>query len=29
MHMQPLKLYNTLSREKEVFEAINAPHVGL
>lgn len=27
--MQPLKLYNTLSREKEVFVPINAPHVGL
>ncbi len=27
--MQPLKIYNTLSREKEIFEAINAPHVGL
>jgi cysteinyl-tRNA synthetase len=27
--MQPLKLYNTLSREKEVFVALNAPHVGL
>jgi cysteinyl-tRNA synthetase len=27
--MQALKIYNTLSREKEVFEAINAPHVGL
>jgi cysteinyl-tRNA synthetase len=27
--MQPLKIYNTLSREKEFFEAINAPHVGL
>jgi len=27
--MQPLKIYNTLSREKEVFTPINAPHVGL
>ena len=27
--MQPLKLYNTLNREKEVFVALNAPHVGL
>ena len=27
--MQALKLYNTLSREKELFTAINAPHVGL
>ena len=27
--MQALKIYNTLSREKEIFEAINAPHVGL
>lgn len=29
VYMQPLKLYNTSSREKEVFVAINAPHVGL
>ncbi|MFN8353900.1 MAG: cysteine--tRNA ligase [Spirosomataceae bacterium] len=27
--MQALKLYNTLSREKELFEPINAPHVGM
>jgi cysteinyl-tRNA synthetase len=27
--MQPLKIYNTLRREKELFEAINAPYVGL
>jgi cysteinyl-tRNA synthetase len=27
--MQPLKIYNTLSREKEIFTPINAPHVGL
>ncbi|MHA8065142.1 cysteine--tRNA ligase [Aquirufa sp. ROCK2-A2] len=27
--MQPLKIYNTLSREKELFEALNAPYVGL
>jgi cysteinyl-tRNA synthetase len=27
--MQPLKLYNTLSREKELFEPLHAPHVGL
>ncbi|NPD46954.1 MULTISPECIES: cysteine--tRNA ligase [unclassified Lentimicrobium] len=27
--MQELKVYNTLSRTKEVFKAINAPHVGM
>ena len=27
--MQALKIYNTLSREKELFEPINAPHVGM
>lgn len=27
--MQPLSLYNTLSRQKERFEPISAPHVGL
>ncbi|MFD1819983.1 cysteinyl-tRNA synthetase [Pseudarcicella hirudinis] len=27
--MQPLKIYNTLSREKELFQPINAPHVGM
>jgi cysteinyl-tRNA synthetase len=27
--MQSLKIYNTLSREKEVFAPINAPHVGM
>jgi cysteinyl-tRNA synthetase len=27
--MQSLKIYNTLSREKEVFVPINAPHVGM
>ena len=27
--MQPFKIYNTLTREKEVFQAINAPHVGM
>ncbi len=27
--MQALKIYNTLSREKELFQAINAPNVGL
>ncbi|MEA5256954.1 cysteine--tRNA ligase [Arcicella aquatica] len=27
--MQPLKIYNTLSREKELFTPINAPHVGM
>ena len=27
--MQPLKIFNTLSREKEIFSAINAPNVGL
>jgi cysteinyl-tRNA synthetase len=27
--MQPLHLYNTLSRKKELFVAPNAPHVGL
>lgn len=27
--MQALKIYNTLSREKEVFKPVNAPHVGL
>lgn len=26
---QPLKIYNTLSREKELFKPINAPHVGM
>jgi len=26
---QPLKIYNTLSRQKELFEPINAPYVGL
>jgi cysteinyl-tRNA synthetase len=27
--MQPLKIYNTLAREKELFQALNPPHVGL
>lgn len=27
--MQALKIYNTLSREKELFEPLNAPHVGM
>jgi cysteinyl-tRNA synthetase len=27
--MQPLHLYNTLSRKKEVFEPLNAPYVGM
>jgi cysteinyl-tRNA synthetase len=27
--MQSLKIYNTLSREKELFQAINTPNVGL
>ncbi len=27
--MQPLKIYNTLSREKELFIPLNAPHVGI
>ena len=27
--MQPLKIYNTLSREKELFTPLNAPHVGM
>ncbi len=27
--MQPLKIYNTLSREKEIFKALHAPLVGL
>jgi cysteinyl-tRNA synthetase len=27
--MQPLKLFNTLSREKELFQPLNPPHVGL
>jgi cysteinyl-tRNA synthetase len=27
--MQPLKIYNTLTREKEIFTPINAPHVGM
>ncbi|WP_044172176.1 cysteine--tRNA ligase [Flectobacillus major] len=27
--MQPLKIYNTLTREKELFVPINAPHVGM
>lgn len=27
--MQPLKIYNTLSREKELFEPINAPFIGM
>jgi cysteinyl-tRNA synthetase len=27
--MQSLKIYNTLSRDKEVFAPINAPHVGM
>ena len=27
--MQPLKIYNTLSREKELFIPLNAPHVGM
>ncbi|MVM32408.1 cysteine--tRNA ligase [Spirosoma sp. HMF4905] len=27
--MQPLHLYNTLSRKKELFEPINAPYVGM
>jgi cysteinyl-tRNA synthetase len=29
MTTQPLRLYNTLSRQKEDFRPINAPHVGL
>lgn len=28
-NMQPLQIYNTLTREKEVFEPIHAPHVGM
>lgn len=28
-HLKNLKVYNTLSRKKEVFEAINPPHVGM
>jgi cysteinyl-tRNA synthetase len=27
--MQPLKIYNSLSRQKEIFEPIAAPHVGM
>lgn len=27
--MQALKIYNTLSREKELFKPVNAPYVGL
>src|SRR5271154_3885776 len=27
--IQNLQLYNTISRKKEVFEPINAPHVGM
>ena len=27
--MQPLKIYNTLSRQKELFTPLNAPHVGM
>lgn len=27
--MQQLKIYNTLTREKEIFQPINAPHVGM
>ena len=27
--MQSLKIYNTLSREKELFTPLNAPHVGM
>ncbi len=27
--MQPLKIYNTLIREKELFTPLNAPHVGM
>ena len=27
--MQALKIYNTLSREKELFQPLNAPHVGM
>lgn len=27
--MQSLKIYNTLTREKELFQPINAPHVGM
>lgn len=27
--MQPLKLYNTLTRQKDLFEPINAPYVGM
>lgn len=27
--MQPLSLYNTLSRKKELFEPLNAPYVGM
>lgn len=29
MAQQPLVIYNTLSREKEVFKPLHAPHVGL
>jgi cysteinyl-tRNA synthetase len=29
MSKQPLHIYNTLSRQKEIFEPINAPNVGL
>ncbi len=27
--MQPLKLYNTLTRQKDLFEPLNAPYVGM
>ena len=27
--MQPLQVYNTLSREKEIFEPVHNPHVGM
>ena len=27
--MQPLQIYNTLSREKEIFEPVHSPHVGM
>lgn len=28
-HRPPLKIYNTLSRQKEVFQPLHAPHVGM
>ena len=29
MSSQPLKLYNTLTRQKELFEPLNPPYVGM